>query len=629
MNLLSPWSLLWLAPLAGGIIALWMLRLRRQDVTVSSLYLWRQIVQETQANAPFQKLRRNILLFLQLLAAILLIMALARPFVYGKGVAGRAIVLMIDASASMNAKDAGISRLDAAKQAAADFVDHKLHSGDVVTVIAVTSKPISVVPFTGDADRVKQAIDGIEGTDTVADMPGAFSIAQGDVGAGNGALIRVYTDGGYDPDLVRRVQTVPLGNTDVRFETVGSTSPDNVAITAMDARRNPVSNGYEVFVAVKHFGNRSTAGATISLLKDDKLIDARPLELKDGQQTETFTSSLIDRGGIVTARLDDIHDDLATDNTDTLVLPPPRKRKVLLVTEGNLFLERGLNLDPDVILDEVSPADFATIGKSGAGYGMVVFDGWLPSTMPPGNYLVFNAEAAETPLLATGPESDSPALIDQNRTHPVMRFVELSGLSIMKSAQSHAAPWANVLADGDSGPLIAAGAHDGRQIVNVGFDLSNSDWPLRVSFPIFLANTIDWLTAGSGLGPSSIDTPTGSVAAVTVPPGLSSVTLTGPNGKDSVVATPATGGTVLFNNTDRAGIYRIHGSGFESQMAVNLLSQTESDLRVKDHPELARSGAGSASGPARRIRNDLWPMIASVALGLLALEWLLYHRRLV
>lgn len=628
MNLLSPWSLLWLVPLGGGIIALWMLRLRREDVTVSSLHLWRAILQETQANAPFQKLRRNLLLFLQLLAAFLLIMALAHPFVYGKAMAGRAIVLMIDASASMNARDTGVSRLDAAKQSAEDFIDRQMRDGDVATVIAVTNKPVGVAPFTGDRGRLKQAIDGIRPTDSVADMAAAFSMAQGAVGAGNGALIRVYSDGGYDTDLVRRIQTIPLGNTDVRFIPVGSTAPDNVAITAMDSRRNPVTNTYEVFVDVQHFGDRSVTGGTLSLLKDGRLIDARPLELKGGQQSETFSTPLLSQGGVVTARVDDVNDDLAADNSASLTLPPPRKRKVLLVSAGNIFLEHGLNLDPDVVLDEVDPSEFATTGKNGAGYGMVVLDGWLPPVMPPGNYLVFDATSAQTPLQAAGSDSDTPALIDQSRTHPVMRFVDLSGLNIMKAIRTRPAAWGDVLADGDAGPLIGAGAHDGRQVVDVSFDLSNSDWPLRVSFPIFLSNAIDWLTAGSGLGPSSADTPTGGIAAITVPAGLSSVTVTSPDNVDAVLPAPAGGGVVLFDGTARAGLYRIHGAGFESQLAVNLLSRTESDLKVREHSELARSGAGMAAGPARRVRNDLWPVVAMVALALLALEWLFYHRRI-
>src|SRR5919202_1532126 len=98
MNFLNPWNLLWLLPLVGGILALWMLRLRRREVTVSSLYLWRTLLRDTQANTPLQKLRRNLLLFLQLLVAFLLVFALARPFVFGNGRSGRSCVLVLDTS---------------------------------------------------------------------------------------------------------------------------------------------------------------------------------------------------------------------------------------------------------------------------------------------------------------------------------------------------------------------------------------------------------------------------------------------------------------------------------------------------------------------------------------------------
>src|SRR5579875_2573345 len=136
MNLFSPWSLLWLLPILGGIVALWLLKRKRQDFTVSSLFLWRAVLEETQANAPFQKLRRNLLLFLQLLAAFLLIFALARPFVYGRGINGRVFVVVLDTSASMNAVDVPPSRLAAAKEAAKEFLSQSLHDGDVGMVVA-------------------------------------------------------------------------------------------------------------------------------------------------------------------------------------------------------------------------------------------------------------------------------------------------------------------------------------------------------------------------------------------------------------------------------------------------------------------------------------------------------------
>lgn len=632
MNLLNPLNLLWAIPLLGGIVALWMLRLKRQDVTVSSLYLWNTLLQETQANAPFQKLRRNLLLFLQLLAAFLLIGAFARPFVYGQGRAGHTIVLVLDTSASMNATDVSNGRLAAAKAAADDFIDREMHSGDVATVLSASSKVGSLeAGFTGDKNRLKTAIDGAVGTDTVADIPGAMTLAQSLVGARDGAEIRVFSDGAYSAADGRKLAALPLGGTDVKLVSVGTATPDNLAITRLDGRRDPQTGNYEVFASVQDLGSKPHAnGGTLSLLKDGNLIDARALNLTGGVQSETFNSPLLKGGGIVTARLDDVKDDLAVDNQASLVLAPPRQRKVLLVSPGNLFLERGLNLDPDVTLEECSLEEFATVGKSGAGYGMVVFDGTLPSTpLPPGNYLVLNAVSSQTPLIASD-SVDEPSFVDQNRTHPVMRFADLEGLHLRKALRTSTQPWGQSLADASSGPLIGVGEHQGLRVVSVAFDLSDSDWPLRVSFPIFLTNSVRWLTAAGGLGASQVETPTGGIASLTLPPGPASVSITRPDGSSTAVVAPPIGGIVLVDDTRQAGLYHLRSNGVDYPFAVNLDNRDESTLAVQNSSSLSHAGAPVAAHQplSRRSKDDLWPTLAAVALAVLLLEWFVFHRRI-
>lgn len=631
--LLNPLNLLWAVPLLGGIVALWMLRLKRQEVTVSSLYLWNSLLQETQANAPLQKLRRSLLLFLQLLAALLLIFALARPFVYGAGVSGHTVVIILDTSASMNATDVSPSRLAAAKSAADDFVAHQFRGGDVATVIAASSKPQSLVSgFTGDGGRLSSAIDGAVPTDTVADMPAALTLAQSLVGTRSGAEIRVFSDGAYSQDDLKKLAAVPLGGTDVSLTSIGTTTPDNLAITRLDGRRNPQTGTNEVFAEVQDLGGKTHSGGTLSLLKDGRLVDARALSFTNNTQIETFDSPLLKDGGVVTARLDDVKDDLAADNQASLVLAPPRPRRVLLVTDGNVFLERGLNLDPDVVLEECTPDEFATVGKSGAGYSMVVFDGVLPAkSLPPGNYLVFGADSAQMPVTASG-STDTPAFIDENRTHPVMRFVDLTGLRLRTALHTQTQAWGQSLADADSGPLIAAGEHGGLRVVSVSFNLSDSDWPLRVSFPIFLTNAVRWLTAGGGLGASQPETPTGGVASLGVPPGRTSISITRPDGTKTAVSAPPTGGAVPVEDTRQAGVYHAQIGGTDYPFAVNLDSADESRLAAQKPPVLTHPGTPQVAAVhlplSKRAKNDLWPTLAAVALALLLLEWFVFHKRI-
>src|SRR5215218_7750769 len=121
---LNPWT----AALAGAIVVpslliLYFLKLRRREMPVPSTLLWKKAVQDLQVNAPFQRLRRNLLLFLQLLLLFLLLLAFSRPVTNYTPGAGTTTVILIDRSASMSAKDPdlkGNTRLDEAKRRARD-----------------------------------------------------------------------------------------------------------------------------------------------------------------------------------------------------------------------------------------------------------------------------------------------------------------------------------------------------------------------------------------------------------------------------------------------------------------------------------------------------------------------------
>src|SRR5439155_3163314 len=105
------------------LLVLYFLKLRRRELAVSSTLLWKKAIQDLQVNAPFQKLRRNLLLFLQLLLLALLCLALSRPVSNYQPGAGKTSIILIDRSASMNAIEAnGKTRLDEAKKKAKELI---------------------------------------------------------------------------------------------------------------------------------------------------------------------------------------------------------------------------------------------------------------------------------------------------------------------------------------------------------------------------------------------------------------------------------------------------------------------------------------------------------------------------
>ena len=70
MSFLAP-LMLFFAFTIPVVIVLYLLKLKREIRVVSSTVLWQRFLLDSRANAPFQKLRRNLLLLLQLLILIL------------------------------------------------------------------------------------------------------------------------------------------------------------------------------------------------------------------------------------------------------------------------------------------------------------------------------------------------------------------------------------------------------------------------------------------------------------------------------------------------------------------------------------------------------------------------------
>src|SRR3954464_14511 len=150
------------ATVLPALLILYFLKLRRREMSVSSTVLWKKAIQDLQVNAPFQRLRKNLLLFLQLLLLLLLALAFARPVMNYSPGAGKLAVIAIDHSASMAAADVnGHSRLDEAKRLARELVDTMDKDGSAM-IIAFDDGADIVRSFTNDRALLKQSIDSIK-----------------------------------------------------------------------------------------------------------------------------------------------------------------------------------------------------------------------------------------------------------------------------------------------------------------------------------------------------------------------------------------------------------------------------------------------------------------------------------
>ena len=398
-----------------------------------------------------------------------------------------------------------------------------------------------------------------------------------------------------------------------------------MGIVVFDARDDPLggARGPQVFVNVRNFGAQPAIGR-LELTLDGSPIAARALSLAaDGSYAGTFSAPGFARGGVVAASLTGFAGDaLSDDNAAALVLPPSRPRRVLLVTRGNLFLERAVSLDPSVDLYEVAPEQYAGAISQNA-YDVTIFDDDLPSDIPPGRYLVFHSVNSRMPVTNAGGDLKSPIILDWERTHPVMRFVNLTNVHVQTALSSQIADSGEVLADGSGGPLIAASDQDGRQVVWTAFALSASDFPLKVAFPVFITNALGWLASGERDHPFSV----ASGTPFPLPPSVNGWAVQRPDGKTDLAACSAD--ACSYSGTNQIGIYTARNGRETLRCAVNLTSIAESDIVPVAHPSLVDSPSASRTQWDRLLaRRDLWTWVAFAALALLALEWLAYHRRI-
>ncbi|MCA9931885.1 MAG: VWA domain-containing protein, partial [Anaerolineales bacterium] len=242
MSFLTPLFLL-LGLLAAPIILLYMLRLRRREVLVSSTLLWQKLLRDREANAPWQKLRRNLLLILQLLILAMLVLALARPFIPVPSVVSGSVVVLLDGSASMLAVDVEPTRFAAAKEEVTRLIGD-LGGNSQMTIIKVGTTPTVLAPPTNDRTVLRQALADVQPDPATADWQAAFALATGAAQGFRNARIVIISDGGLPDDLP------PLPVESI-YLSVGE-SGENLAISALATRET--EDGIQLFASITNEG---------------------------------------------------------------------------------------------------------------------------------------------------------------------------------------------------------------------------------------------------------------------------------------------------------------------------------------------------------------------------------------
>ena len=613
MNFVNPLALIALGSVPL-LILLYFLKLKRPRITVASTLLWQKVIEDMRVNSPFQRLKRNLLLLLQLLILLALIFALARPLRQGFDTRDASFIVLLDTSASMAAiEEGGKSRFDLARERLNELADNLTRSSEMM-IITFNSRAQVASNFLNNRRRLKETIAGLTTTDGPSNIRPALALCKSMVNSRGNPRVLLFSDGAFgDPGKIEFAKP-----TRIEYEMIGSKRP-NLAITALDIRRALKDRRrIEMFVAIHNFSEQTFTG-TLDVFLDNEILDSKYFTLEADKNLARIFEADLPRGGIVKVKLD-AEDALAADNHAFQVIMPPSSRRVLLVGENNFFLTRAFRSSEGLEIISVSPEGYAE--RIGDDFGTVIWNAVDAPEVAPANNIYLGCLPAIDGLSA-GDLVKAPAVTDWDGGHSICRFLDFSNLLVGKAFQMTLPENAQVFLRSANMPLAATYQHQGRNLCLVSFKSYESNWPLLVSFPIFLQNSLNYFDELDARNASRNIT---VGAALAMPDSEVQPEVVKPDGSVAPMSRSAAG-EYSFAGVDRGGVYRIQRPDEEPIIvAANLFSQQESLLTPVPEPIPER---GQLEVVAQKLltQKELAAYLILAAAIILLLEWVVYHRR--
>jgi hypothetical protein len=682
ISMLSPWQWVILLAIPPAVLSLYFLKLKRKQLAVPSTMLWRKAVEDVHVNSIWQRLRKNLLLLLQLLFLALLILACLRPGWSGQNRIGERRIYIIDNSASMQATDVDPTRLDAAKKRVRELIE-ETSSDDVGMLIAFSDRADVRQGFTKERNKLLSSLDSIQPTMHNTDLTEALRAAAGLANPGRSsfedltdiqvadpvpATVYLLSDGGFG-DL----GDFDIGKLQIEYIPIGEPTTANVGIVSFAVQRSEdQENQLEAFARIMNHGT-SQVSFTASLELDGKLLDASTVTIEPNAEAGLlFELSELEQGQL--KMILDYADSLAADNIAYAAIRPDRPINVLLVTPGNSALETALQTArvQQIASLRIEGVSFLTDPKysesaNSSVYDLIVFDQCSPTDMPQSNTLFIGslpppdpsnatkatpttdksatqAKPEDDPDAASQPQSDwvfgelqGPVIVlDVNRSNPMTQYLEMGSVGIVEARTVRPPESGDILMIGDAGPLFGIAPRGPFQDAVLGFSIVqatdqgvavNTDWGIKRSFPVFVYSAVEFL--GGGITESS---------APTVQPGWPIGLQLSSRFKNFEVAFPNGTRTELvrgdesrsvFTQTDQPGPYAVFADGLERPIetfCVNLFSTGESNLATEATVKMGYEKV-TASGTTVQARQETWRWILLIGLAMLVVEWIVFNRR--
>lgn len=612
-----------LAVFIPGIVLLYLLKQKVKNQKISALNLWKEAYQNMNVSSPWEKFRNNILMYMQIAALILLIIALMSPYIAGSGSDYGNVIIMIDNSGSMNGVYSdGDSKLDIAKEQAKDFVN----SNDGARYTVLSSGSTSVLEISGSFDKgdVTDAIENIEATDIAGSLESGVSMVQSLVAAWTDYKVIAFTDSSVNMQNINcEVVDLSVDGTNAAIQNLSHTISEDGMV--------------EVMARVDNYG-KSKFETEVNLYLGDKIFDIQKVETGAGESSTVyfknipagkFQSILKSSTPYLMAEINS-KDMLLNDNAAYDVLNGIDNQKILLVTEKNSFLEKALKLTGAESVDNVNPKDLGAIEQE--EYTLTVYDGYLPDEIAEeGNFIFINPDISGDKL--SGWQKDvfkykkaNKGCVVKTKKSKVTEYIENYTFSCMKALEFEVPNWAYGFFETDEKVSTGyLGNYDGRRIAVIGFDLHDTDFPLQTEFPIFMYNLLKQTMSSEILEKN--DYYAGEAVSIQKKGKAAEAVVIDTDGTQKVFKLG--NGNAVFSDTIYAGLYYVKEEDEDMYFTV-AFPEEESDISketVVTNDKSAKSEV-SRKVTGRISKKMLIIPVLSLLVILLLAEWRVYRKHL-
>ncbi len=611
----------WLFFLVGPLVLFYFLKLKRPRLDIPSLFLWRQVINDSRVNTPFQRFKRNLLLLLQLLALVLLILAAMQPYWRGEAAQRQRLPILIDCSASMGALDepGGATRLAAAKERITQLIEGLL--GDrQLCLISFGRRARKRTGFTNNKRILREALEQMAVEDVPSDIEDALRMTQALARSVSLDEVLLYSDGNFP---ARADFELPF---ELNYQQLPAPG-QNIGVTSLNARRSG-KGAWNLFVRVEGTSETET-GATVELQMEGEVFATEHVSIGKGKSARCVFRVAGDKPTSLSVRLvPDGFDSLPSDNTAFIDLPAVRDLRVFVPSSMKSF---RLALEA---LKGISLCAENDLGGTDDTFDLVVTDRRQDLPVEGGTclYVGLVPEKLKQLVSIVREGQEGSEVVDWRRSSGLLQHVELTDLVVLDQPRSKdgavEGDFENlgyeVLAHGQAGPLLLQKHEGERLLFYMLFHSDRSTLPYRVGFPVFVANLVEVALHQAGLSEARAGR-TGVLAPLPLPADRL-YRIESPDGSTRQERSSAEG-ILAGVPAPVAGRYRVLENGtLRAQPGVSLLSSSETSLAAIDKIHFNELSVSAAGAPLKT-EKSLWSALTLLAFCALLSEWWYFHRR--